>query len=96
MSNDYSLISILKSTDGDFLKRMEQKTKDVENDKAGIVKAANEYSKKYEKEINEGTEQRKLLIENGMRRGLTPEESLKNLSVFIPDKNVTRRRKSKC
>ena len=88
MSNDYSLISILKSTDGDFLKRMEQKTKDVENDKAGIVKAANEYSKKYEKEINEGTEQRKLLIENGMRRGLTPEESLKNLSVFIPDKKT--------
>jgi len=88
MNNDYSLISILNSTDGDFVNRMAQKKKDVEKDKAGIMSAAQQYARKYEKEINEGTEKRKLLIENGIKKGLTPEEALKNLSVFIPDKKT--------
>ena len=88
MNNDYSLISILNSTDGDFVNRMAQKKKDVEKDKAGIMSAAQQYARKYEKEINEGTEKRKLLIENGLKKGLTPEEALKNLSVFIPDKKT--------
>jgi hypothetical protein len=88
MNNYYSLISILNSTDEDFVHRMAQKKKDIEKDKAGILKAATEYSQKYEKEINEGTEKRKLLIENGVKKGLSPEESLKNLSVFIPDKKT--------
>lgn len=88
MNNDYSLISILNSTDGDFVNRMAQKKKDVEKDKAGIMSAAQQYARKYEKEINEGTEKRKFLIENGVKKGLTPEEALKNLSVFIPDKKT--------
>jgi len=88
MNNDYSLISILNSTDEDFVHRMAQKKKDVEKDKAGIMSAAQQYAQKYEKEINEGTEKRKLLIENGLKKGLTPEETLKNLSVFIPDKKT--------
>ena len=88
MNNNYSLISILNSTDGDFVNRMAQKKKDVEKDKAGIMSAAQQYARKYEKEINEGTEKRKFLIENGVKKGLTPEEALKNLSVFIPDKKT--------
>ena len=67
---------------------MAQKKKDVEKDKAGIMSAAQQYARKYEKEINEGTEKRKFLIENGVKKGLTPEEALKNLSVFIPDKKT--------
>lgn len=88
MSKDLSLVTILNSSDDDFVQRMSKKKKDIEQDKAGILNAATQYSHKYQKEINEGTEKRKLLIENGARRGLTPEESLKNLSVFIPDKKT--------
>ena len=88
MSKDLSLISILNSTDEDFIKRMSDKKKNIEKDKAGIIAAANQYAKKYEKQINEGTEKRKLLIEDGKRKGLTAEESMKNMAVFIPDKNT--------
>jgi hypothetical protein len=88
MSENLSLVSILNSTDADFVARMAEKKKAIEKDKAGILNAANHYAQKYEREINEGTERRKLLIENGARRGLTPEESLRNMSVFIPDKKT--------
>ena len=88
MSKDLSLTSILRSSDEDFIKRMADKKKNIEKDKAGIMAAANQYAKKYEKQINEGTEKRKLLIEDGKRKGLTAEESMKNMAVFIPDKNT--------
>lgn len=88
MNNECSLISILRSTNEDFISKMAAKTKNIKQDKEGIIKAANEYAVKYEKEVEDGTQRRRLLIENGKRRGLSEEESLKNLSVFIPDKKT--------
>jgi hypothetical protein len=88
MNNDLSLATILNSTDDSFIRRMAKKKQEVEKDKAGLLSAASEYSKKYQKEVNEGTEKRKILIENGKRQGLSPEETLKNMAVFIPDKNT--------
>jgi hypothetical protein len=88
MNTELSLATILNSNDGEFIRRMEKKSQQLKQDKVGILNAATEYSTKYQKEIEEGTEKRKLLIENGIRGGLTEEEALRNLSVFIPDKKT--------
>jgi hypothetical protein len=88
MNKDLSLVHLMGNNDEDFLHRIQKRTKEVEKDKAGIMSAATEYSQKYHNEIVEGTKKRQLMIENGARQGLSPEESLKNLAVFIPDKKT--------
>jgi hypothetical protein len=87
MSNEYSLMRLMND-DNDFIKRMEQKKIAVHTDKVNLSKAADEYSKKYAHEIEEGTKKKQLLIEDGRRRGLTEEESCKALATFIPSKNT--------
>lgn len=62
--------------------RIKKKIGEVKKDKQSIVNAARQYEHKYQKEIDEGTERRKLLIEDGKRKGLKPEESLSG--VFVP------------
>ena len=72
----------------DFIKRMEHKKVAVRKDKTNLINAAKEYEGKYEKVINEGTEKRKLLIEDGKRRGLTEEQVVGTLQKFIPSRST--------
>ena len=81
MSN--SLMKILNDPsllfDGDRLKKI---AGEVKQDKKSIVKSADDYNNKYKQEIEEGTLKRKLMIEDGARRGLKEEDVCKGS--FIP------------
>jgi len=72
--NDPSLLF-----DGDRLKKI---AGEVKQDKKSIVKSADDYNNKYKQEIEEGTLKRKLMIEDGARRGLKEEDVCKGS--FIP------------
>jgi len=84
-----SLMQLIKDSEKeDFIKRMEHKKVAVRKDKTNLINAAKEYEGKYEKVINEGTEKRKLLIEDGKRRGLTEEQVVGTLQKFIPSRST--------
>ena len=76
------------NADEDFIKRMAAKTNEVRKSKEGLGNAAKEYTEKYQKEVDEGTKRRQLLIENGIRQGKTEEEVIASLAVFIPTKQT--------
>jgi len=89
MSDSLSLISMLNDkTDADFFERIKAKTSDVRKDKKGLLDAASTYSEKHKEEIEKGTETAKLLLENGKRQGLSPEEAIGKWGVFIPTKKT--------
>lgn len=67
--------------DGDRLKKI---ASEVKQDKKTILKSAEDYNNKYTKEIEEGTLKRKLMIEDGARRGLKEEDVCKGS--FVPTK----------
>ena len=84
-----SLVSILRDTeDEDFIQRMKDKQVVFKKDKQGLLNAAKEYENKYEKVINEGTTKKKLLIEDGSRRGLSADEVIGGLQKFIPARDT--------
>jgi len=87
MNNDLSLVKLMNS-DEDFIKRMETKKVNVKQDKIRLEAAANEYSKKYEKVIEQGTTEKQLLLEDGRKRGLTEEQVYGKLSKYIPAKDT--------
>jgi hypothetical protein len=64
--------------------RIAKKAKEVTKDRQSMSKAAEEYNSKYQEEVNEGTRNTQLLIENGQRKGLTEEEVLKAQGKFVP------------
>lgn len=67
--------------------RMKKKIGEVKKDKESIIKSSQDYNNKYQKEIEEGTKKRQLLIEDGKNRGLKPEEALSGqflLSKYTP------------
>lgn len=80
-----SLMKILSDPsslfDGDRLKKI---ASEVKQDKKTILKSAEDYNNKYTKEIEEGTLKRKLMIEDGARRGLKEEDVCKGS--FVPTK----------
>ena len=80
-----SLMAIMRENP-DLAKRLEEGTKEVRESKANLVAAANGYNERYEKEINEGTEKRKLLLEHGREQGKSEEEIFAEYNRFIPTK----------
>lgn len=78
-----SLISIMRE-DPDFGRRISKKVQEVKQDKQNILHAADEYGKRYEEEIIEGTKQRQLLLENGARRGLSEAQVMSEYGRFVP------------
>jgi hypothetical protein len=75
MEQTYSLMAILRQ-DPDFAGALAKKTEAVKKDKQNLITAAQTYTQKYEKEINEGTKLRQKLITDGKEMGLTEDEAL--------------------
>jgi len=78
-----SLISIMRE-DPDFGRRISKKVQEVKQDKQNLSHAADEYSKRYEQEILEGTKKRQLLLTEGARRGLSEAEVMAEYGKFVP------------
>jgi len=70
--------------DPDFGRRISKKVQEVKQDKQNILQAADDYGKRYEQEIIEGTKKRQLLLENGARRGLSEAEVMADYGRFVP------------
>src|SRR6267154_5048186 len=83
METNYSLIAILKA-DPDFAGAFSKKKEAVKKDKQMLLQTAQTYTQKYEKEIEEGTKQRQILITEGEAEGLTEDEVLEQHGRFIP------------
>lgn len=64
--------------------RIQKKIEEVKKDKRGILTAAESYTNRYQKEIEDGTIKKQLMIENGKRSGLKEEDVCKGS--FIPTK----------
>ena len=75
------LTTLLNTTD--YAQRLKSIGKKIGADQNKINKMANEYNKKYEQEIANGTKRQQLLLETGKQKGLTEQEVLKNQG-FIP------------
>jgi|ERR1035437_3393001 hypothetical protein len=73
MEISLSLVSILRDNPN-FGARFAQKVKDVEKDKKTLLFHAQEYNKKFEQEIQEGTNKRKLMLTEGQSQGIKEEE----------------------
>lgn len=80
---DYSLISLLKN-DAETAERFLRKIEELKEDKQTLIEAANEYSKQYKEEIEEGTKKRQKLLSEGESKGMTEEEVLKEHGKFLP------------
>lgn len=74
--------------DPDFAALFEKKTKAVEQDKKNLVSAARSYTERFQKEINEGTLKKQLMLEEGKRQGKTEAEIFKDNQVFIPSNDT--------
>ena len=72
----------------DFVKLFAKKAEVIKIDKSNLLSAAKEYQNKYDKDINEGTEKRKMLLTDGEAKGLKPDEVFRDFTVFIPDKKT--------
>lgn len=77
-----SLATFIKD-DPSLAIRIKEVAKEVEKDSAKIKNISAKYNEKYQKEIQEGTIKKHLLLEDGKRRGKTVEE-IEMSSGFIP------------
>ena len=68
--------------------RIIKKIAEVKQNKANLLERANEYQQKYSDEIEKGTLQRALLLEDGQRKGLKEEDIFKGNEIFIPTKET--------
>lgn len=78
-----SLVSILKS-DPSFSDRIKEVSKKIKRDKDSVLNVADKYNKKYKKQIEEGTRKKQLLLTEGARRGLSPDETMARYGQFLP------------
>jgi hypothetical protein len=81
--SELSLITIMRD-DPEFGKRITKKVQEIKQDKEHLTAIANDYSKKYEQEIKEGTELRNRLLTEGSQKGLTEEQIMGSLGRFVP------------
>ena len=81
--NEENSLMVLLRDDPDFAKRIKEVAKEIEKDSLKIKNVADKYNRKYEREIEEGTTKRNLLIEDGEKRGKTVQE-VEISSGFIP------------
>lgn len=87
MSN-LSLISLITNNQNIDEQVFIRKVKQAKEDKKVLVNAASSYSQKYEKEITEGTKQKQLLLEDGLKSGLSEEDAEKRIGRFLPTKST--------
>jgi hypothetical protein len=80
-------LSVLQE-DPDFALLFKKKVENVKEDKRVLLNNAKTYTSQFQREIDEGTEKRKLLIENGRSRGMTEDEVFKSSQLFIPNKDT--------
>lgn len=82
MSN-LSLIAIMRE-DPDFGKRISKKVQEIKEDKQNLLNVADDYGKRYQEEIIEGTKLRQKLLTEGKSRGLTEDEIMSQYGKFVP------------
>ena len=85
-NDNLSLVYLMR--DDSFIKRMEDKKKEVKKHIDDLSTAAKKYSKKYEDIVEQGTKEKQLLLEDGHTRGLKDEDILGKLTKFIPAKDT--------
>ena len=78
-----SLMSIMNS-DPEFGRRISKKVEEIKHDKKNLMDAADSYGDRYKQEILEGTEKRNRLLTEGVRRGLSEDEVMRQHNGFIP------------
>ena len=77
-----SLATLIRD-DPRLVQRIREIKKEVERDTEKIKTISDEYNRRFKKEILEGTAKRHILIEEGRRRGKSPDE-IEMSSGFIP------------
>jgi len=83
MEQTFSLMALLRN-DPDFSGALKKKTENVKRDKSNLLQASQNISKKYEREIAEGTKKQQLMLSEGKSKGLTEDEIFKGNQSFIP------------
>jgi len=83
MNESFSLIKYLQQ-DPDFSQALQKKTAEVKKDKANLLEAANQYTKKYQSEIEEGDRLRNKMLTEGKKQGLSEEQIFQGSSKFLP------------
>ena len=86
MSN-LSLVSIMQS-DPEFGRRISKKVEEIKQDKKNLLNVANEYSKKYEGEVEDGEKLRRNLLTEGESRGLSEEQVMASYGKFLPSRRT--------
>ena len=64
--------------------RLIKTKKEIEHSRGSLLTAAQQYTNKYQEEVNEGTKKMQLLLTEGRRRGLTDEEIVAENGKFYP------------
>jgi hypothetical protein len=82
-------MSVMKEqATAEFLRRVENQKESIKKNKMDMLKAASEYENRYKDEIQAGTVKKQKLLTEGKAKGLSEEEVLGSLAVFIPSKNT--------
>ena len=81
-SNDMSLMTLLRD-DPELSRRIKEVAKEIQKDDVKVRTIAEEYNRKYNREIVEGTRRKHILLEDGKKRGKSVEE-IECSSGFIP------------
>jgi len=85
--SDLSLMAIL-GTDPEFGRRISKKVEEIKQDKKNLLTVADEYSKKYEREIEDGEKLRRTLLTEGETKGLSEDEVMQNFGKFLPSRRT--------
>jgi len=83
MNTDYSLVSII-SNNPELSQILAKKVDEVKKHKQSLSKAAEEVSETYKEEIIKGTKKKALLLTDGVKKGMSEEEVMKDYGRFIP------------
>jgi hypothetical protein len=83
MQDTLSLMAIFRD-DPSMADRMAKATKEVEEYSVALNSAASKVSTQYSREIEDGTRQKQLLLENGKRNGKSEEQVLSEYGKYIP------------
>lgn len=70
--------------DPDFGRRLQKKVQDIKEDKQHLLSAADDYGKRYQQEVIEGTELRAKLLTEGSSKGLSEQEVMSSYGRFVP------------
>jgi hypothetical protein len=82
-TNPLSMLAILRD-DPQLAERLAKKTAEVKKDKANLLQAAEQYTERYQQEIEEGTRKHHKMLSEGTNDGMTESEIFSGK--FIPTK----------